>query len=346
MPPTRNRSTGNVNLSTDPNSRASTAADDNMDAADAIMAGLEEPDQADIVPIYTGRHMWSSTRPSKPGELSPPVVAYEELPFPKGDRAKLPPCTVRWQFTGRFSINREEDIARGSFRVQVRRFLAAQKIAHAECSINFPRGVGRGRFVEITVDPTALAALAQVKLVFNGSALQRLFVGPALPKTAMVIEVLGVPASNAKDETARYIALRLQPFVRVHDVWVAQISYANDPTPPQDTNRMVVLASSAAGKDGGIDPNSVHAIPGYLKIGGAECELSYVGRLPWCTTCRSTASQYHTFDNCPRRRCFNCRASGHSAAQCTAAIGADASAAVQQAQEESRGTNDLNYGSQ
>lgn len=85
-------------------------------------------------------------------------------------------------------------------------------------------------------------------------------------------------------------------------------------TPPEGTNRMVVLASSTAGKDGGVDPNSVHAIPGYIKVGGAECELSYIGRLPWCTTCRSAAGQYHTFDNCPRRLCFNCRESGHSAA--------------------------------
>lgn len=168
--------------------------------------------------------------------------------------------------------------------------------------------------MEITVDSSTPTALAQVNLVFSGSPLQRLFVGPALPKAAMVVEVLGVPASNAKNETARYISLRLQPFVNVHDVWVAQIPCANNPTPPEGTNRMVVLASSTAGKDGGVDPNSVHAIPGYIKVGGAECELSYIGRLPWCTTCRSAARQYHTFDNCPRRLCFNCRESGHSAA--------------------------------
>lgn len=100
---------------------------------------------------------------------------------------------------GRFSINREEDIARGSFHHQVRRFLVAQNVAKTDSSVNFPRGVGRGGFVEITVGSSTPTALAQVNLVFSGSPLQRLFVGPALPKTAMVVEVLGVPASNAKN---------------------------------------------------------------------------------------------------------------------------------------------------
>ena len=91
MPPTRSRPAGNVNLPSDPTCQAPANGDANMENADTVLAGLEEPDQNDIVLIYTGRHMWSSIRPSEPGELSPPLVAYEELPFPKGDRAKLPP---------------------------------------------------------------------------------------------------------------------------------------------------------------------------------------------------------------------------------------------------------------
>lgn len=338
MPPVR-KSANNG-----PNSTLSSNSNPPQEAA----AETAEPSQSDIVPIYTGRHLWSAVRPTPPATLSPPLVAYDELPFPKSDRAKLPPCTVRWQFTGRFSLNREEDIARGSFRVQVRRFLTAKGAASVDCNVNFPRNIGRGRFVEITVAPESLATLAEVQLVFNGSPLQRLFVGPALPKTAMVVEVLGIPSANARSETARYIALSLHPFIRVHDVWVAQISYANDPTPPEDTNRMQVLVSSVAGTDGGIDPSKVHNIPGYIRIGGVECEVSYIGRLPWCTTCCSVAASFHKFENCPRRRCFRCSEQGHTASQCTAEVAspfADDAMAEQQMVEERRGTNALNYGS-
>lgn len=229
MPAVRNNANNGTTTST--NTRATVEAS----------TATAEPSQADIVPIHTGRHLWSAIHPTPPATLSPPLVAYEELPFPRSDRAKLPPCTVCWQFTGRFSVNREEDIVCGSFCVQVRRFLTAKSATSVNCTINFPRGVGRGRFVEITIAPESLAALAEVLLVFNGSPLQQLFIGPALLKTAMVIEVLGIPNANACSKTACYIALSLHPFICVHDVWVAQLSYANDPTPPEDTNHMQVV---------------------------------------------------------------------------------------------------------
>lgn len=147
--------------------------------------------------------------------------------------------------------------------------------------VNFPRGVGRGRVVEVTVSPENLDTVAAVQLVFNGSQLQRLFVSPDLPKTSLVIEVLGIPLPlrTAWFERAANIASLLQPHVRVHDIWVAQKSYANDPTPPEDTNKMVVLASLSPGEDGGVDPYSFHSLPGYLNVGGAECKLVYARRL-------------------------------------------------------------------
>ncbi|CDR98901.1 hypothetical protein [Sporisorium scitamineum] len=253
----------------------------------------DEPDQTAIVPIYTGKHLWSGKRPTEPmppGTICAPEVAYEELPSPNGDRAKLPPCTVRWQFTGAFNLNRDEGIARGSFRVQVRHALAAKKMVNVDCAISFPRGTGRQKLVEITVAPDVLATLAE-------------------------------------------------PYVRVHDVWATQISFLNDPTPPEDTNNMVALVSSAVSADGGIDPARVHAIPGYIKLGGADCELHYVGRLAWCTTCKADAGNFHLFELCPRRRCYNCREYGHAAHQCTAETAAsntDADMADQQAADNHR----------
>ncbi|SPO45891.1 uncharacterized protein PSANT_03577 [Moesziomyces antarcticus] len=247
----------------------------------SIHSKADKPFKDQIPPIYTGRHLWSDIRPTTSNMLPSPLVAYEELPLPNSDRAELPSCTVRWRFTGRFSLNREEDIARGSIRLQVRRFLASNNSVNTSCMVNFPRGVGRGRVVEVTVSPENLDTVAAVQLVFNGSQLQRLFVGPDLPRTSLVIEVLGIPLPlrTAWFETAANIASLLQPHVRVHDIWVAQKSYANDPTPPEDTNNMVALASLSPGEDGGVDPYSFHSLPDYLNVGGAECKLVYARRL-------------------------------------------------------------------
>ncbi|SYW78394.1 uncharacterized protein UBRO2_02586 [Ustilago bromivora] len=290
------------------------------------------------MPIYTGNHVCSATRSH--------VVAFEELPLPKSDRAKLPPCTIRWQFTGRFNLNREEGIARGSLLVQARRYLEAKGIRQPDCLVNFPRGVGRGRYVKITVPDTQLATLSDVPLVFNGARPQRLFVGSAIPLNYLVIEILGVPHAHASLETARYIATSLRNYVQVHDVWVAQISYANDPTPPADTNRLVALVSTPRGSDGGLDPTKLHAIPGFLRNGNSDCKLVYMGRLQWCPTCRGNTGRLHTFEDCPRRKCFRCQETGHSAAVCTADFpidDTDDDISRQQEAEAARGANNLNY---
>ncbi|CDW96678.1 hypothetical protein [Sporisorium scitamineum] len=85
MPPTRNRNAATPNP----------ANESQLDRASRELAKSTEPAQDGIVPIYTGRHLWSGTRPPAPDQISPPLVAYEELPFPNSDRSKLPPSGLQ-----------------------------------------------------------------------------------------------------------------------------------------------------------------------------------------------------------------------------------------------------------
>ncbi|KAJ1032690.1 hypothetical protein NDA16_000712 [Ustilago loliicola] len=308
-----------------------------------------EPDQNDIAPIITGRHIWAARRATSgpPGTPIPPLVPYEDLPFPKSDRAQLPPCTVRWQFVGRFSLNREEQIACGSFHIQVRRYFTQKGIINAKLTVTFPRGVGRGRFVDITTDAAHLPTLSEVPLVFNGTGLQRHLIGSILPKTAMVVEIAGFSTAVDLTTTACLITHGLQPFAQVHDIWMQQISFPDDPE-PQDFNKLAALVTTTAkGPEGGVDPADVHAIPGFIKINGKDCKLSYVGRLDWCTTCGSSSQIFHGFDNCPRRRCYRCGETGHSAFLCTTDLPsreADDAMATDQAAAEAKGGLELDYG--
>ncbi|SPC66190.1 uncharacterized protein UHOD_11984 [Ustilago sp. UG-2017b] len=98
---------------------------------------LVEPDQRAFQPIFTGRLVWSATHSDAP------IVPFEELPTPKSDCARVPPCTVRWQFTWNFNLNREEDIARGSLRLQAQQQLQAKGFQSPACVVNLPRGTGR-----------------------------------------------------------------------------------------------------------------------------------------------------------------------------------------------------------
>ncbi|SAM83593.1 uncharacterized protein UBRO_20192 [Ustilago bromivora] len=221
---------------------------------------LAEPDQRAFQPIFTGRLIWSATRSDKP------IAPFEELPIPKSDHARVPPCTVCWQFTHNFNLNWEEDITQGSLRLQARQQLQAKGFPSPACVVNFPRGTGCNHFVEIMVPSDQLAALSDISLVFNKTSLQRVLVGSALPRNYLALEILDIPQTNAPTATTCYMAHSLKTYAQVHDVWVCQVSYPNDPRPPADTNIFIALISTPAGDEGGLDLVRLHAIPGYVQI--------------------------------------------------------------------------------
>ncbi|TKY84965.1 hypothetical protein EX895_006045 [Sporisorium graminicola] len=268
---------------------------------------LPEPDLDAFVPIYTGRHVWSATR-------SDPLVPFEDLPLPKTDRAKLPPCTIRWQFTGKFFSNRDEGPALGSLRKQMCDYLHARSFPDANCMVKFPKGTGRNKMVDITVLQPHLAAASEAILVFRQAKLQRLFVGPALDFNYFVIEIQNLPYTAAWTGTARLIWAALHQYVQVHDIWVRQVSYAADGKAPQDENIYLALVSVPKDKDNRIDPIILAVIPGYIKIHDNEMPLAFAGRLDWCSTCRSRAEYYHTFETCLKRQCSKRKRSGHLSA--------------------------------
>lgn len=299
-----------------PNNGEQQYAPDSVEA----LAIANEPDPDSFATVVTGHHLWAARRPNQgPGTSSAPaapLVPWEDLPFPRSDRAKIAACTVRWQFRGRFSVNKEENVARGSIMVQVKRHLETKGFNDPVFTVNFPRGVGRGRFVDVCGQYDQLSAIAEVTLVFRGTPLQRHLVGPALPRTAMVVEISNFSENEEPRHLATTIAVFLMRFCRVHDIWAEMHSLpGSDQRVP--ANKLVVLVDTATNNSSeGRNPTRVQAIPGYINLSGHHCELQYVGRLNWCTTCKANITQFHNFDNCPRRRCFKCDESGHSASHC------------------------------
>ncbi|KAJ1019723.1 hypothetical protein NDA13_005948 [Ustilago tritici] len=155
--------------------------------------------------------------------------------------------------------------------------MQANSIKTPECVVNLPRGTSRNRFVEITVPSDQLVTLSEVSLVFNRTSLQCILVGPDLPCNSLALEILDVPQANAPTTTARYVAQSLKTYIQVHDVWICQVSYHDDPMPPADTNIYIALISTPAGDEGGLNPVQLHAIPGYVWILTNNCKLNYIG---------------------------------------------------------------------
>ena len=256
--------------------------------------------------IVTGKHIWSAPRSSptaRPTDsLSEPLLPYTELPFPHSELATLSPCTIRWKFTGRFSYNKEEDIARGSLGFQVKRYLEYKHCEDLSYLVTFHCVKGRaGRYVDIHVAESSMAALAETPLVFRGARPQLHLVGTTLSKTSFVVEVSARSALTGSPQAlADTFANFLQQYAKVHDIWVEMLSSSTDST-VRVANKLVALVETEPTADGYRDFDKVTAIPGWVKIGGQECRVDYRGRLEWCTSCRSSTALYHPFEYCLRR---------------------------------------------
>ncbi|KAJ1033685.1 hypothetical protein NDA13_001667 [Ustilago tritici] len=179
---------------------------------------LVEADQWAFQPIFTGRLVWSAKHSAKP------IVPFEELPLPRSDRTRA------------------------------QQHMQAKGVKTPDCVVNFPCGTGQNRFVEITVPSNQLVTLSEVSLVFNRTSLQCILVGPALPCNSLTLKILNIPQANAPTATAHYVAQPLKAYVQVHNVWIHQVSYHNNPTPPANTNIFIALISTPAGDEGDLDP--------------------------------------------------------------------------------------------
>ncbi|KAJ1026652.1 hypothetical protein NDA13_004025 [Ustilago tritici] len=89
-------------------------------------------------------------------------------------------------------------------------------------------------------------------------AFQLIFTGRLV--YSLTLEILDVPQANAPTATARYVAQSLKAYVQVHNVWIRQVSYHNNPMPPTNTNVYIALISTPAGDEGGLDPVQLHVI--------------------------------------------------------------------------------------
>ncbi|SYW75960.1 uncharacterized protein UBRO2_01115 [Ustilago bromivora] len=85
------------------------------------------------------------------------------------------------------------------------------------------------------------------------TSLQCILVGPALPCNSLALKILDVPQANAPTATAHYVVQSLKAYIQVHNVWIHQVFYHNDPTPPADTNVFIALISTPAGDEGGLN---------------------------------------------------------------------------------------------
>ncbi|CDR88573.1 uncharacterized protein SPSC_04400 [Sporisorium scitamineum] len=280
----------------------------------ALFEPIEEPDERSFDVQLHAEHIWTNRT------VANHIVApFEELPLPSCDRARLDPCSVRFEFIGPFK-NADRSKAEWSILTQLKTFFRRFNVDNAGPGISFPTVVGRGNFVDITVAPLHLDRLAKAPISFNKHRLEKVLVGPKLPVSTIILEIIDIPRQLDANSAAQTVAFKLhsRDIGTVWDIWKVTILLGenlSDSAGRRQYSLVAVLVPKTL-SGGKISATTKLNIPGYVSINGNHCLVKCNGRPDWCGRCKSDAEHFHPFGQCQRLECFECKERGHTADQC------------------------------
>ncbi|KAJ1018823.1 hypothetical protein NDA16_004628 [Ustilago loliicola] len=226
-------------------------------------APIEEPDEGTFLVYLNSELVWTNKSEKHA------TVPFEELPLPSRDRARLDPCTVRFEFTGSFK-NGDRQRAEWSILSQLKTFFRRFGIENAGPGVSFPTGVGRGKFVDITIGPNNLELLTKAPLSFNKQKLEITLVGPKLPPSTIILEILDVPFQVDAKSAAQTVAFKIheRQIGKVWDIWKVEHGLTeefSDSVGRRQYSLVVVLVPTAL-PSGKIAATTIINIPGYISL--------------------------------------------------------------------------------
>ncbi|SYW81232.1 uncharacterized protein UBRO2_04149 [Ustilago bromivora] len=299
-------------MPTDP--PAETGSASAIDSIDPFkFAPIEEQDEGAFLVYLDSELVWTNKSEHHV------TVPFEELSLPSRDRARLDPCTVRFEFTGSFK-NGDRQKAEWSILSQLKTFFRRFGIENTGPGVSFPTGVGRGKFVDITIGPGHLELLTKAQLSFNKQKLELTLVGPKLPPSTIILEILDVPFQVDARSAAQTVAFKIheRQVGKVWDIWKVEHGL---PAEFSDSNgrrqySLVAALVPTALPSGKIAATTIISIPGYISLHCKHCLVKFNGRPDWCTRCKSDAQHFHVFGQCQKLECFHCKDFGHTADKC------------------------------
>ena len=295
----------------------STPAEESFADDDPRFAAVEEIDFDNLTTQRISEHVWTNSR------YQHVIVPFEHLPLPSVDRTRIEPCTVRFQFTGPFKTA-DRDNARNSFWAQLKTFLArfGDRRNATPIQVNFPSGVGRGKFVDITSGPMDVDKIARANLTFKKHKLERIVVGPKLPPNTRILEIVDVPANLSSKSASQGVAFQLQArdVGQLLDMWKVTSSVAPEHRDIAGACDYTLVAAIrlCSLPNGAVASTTTLNLPGWLKLDNRHCMVKFRERPDWCSRCKGDATHFHLFGNCPRLECFDCKGRGHTADHCPA----------------------------
>lgn len=300
------------------------AAEEIVPAEDPRFNPVEdEPNFDSLASQVLSEHIWTNSH------YKHVVVPFEHLHLPSSDRTRIKPCTARFQFMGPFKVT-EQEKAKNSVLSQLKAIFArfGPRSQPLRFSISFPKGVGRGKFVDIATGPLDLDKLTKVQLIFNKHKLEFIVAGPRLPHETLILEIVDVPANLAARSAAQTVAFTLQQrdVGQVLDMWKVTSVLAPELAEIAGPSAYTLVAALLPPTlpTGEITATAIINIPGFIKLNNEHCLVKFRGRPDWCGRCKGDAEHFHVFGHCQKLECFECKERGHTADQCPTRMQQDA----------------------
>lgn len=140
-------------------------------------------------------------------------------------------------------------------------------------------------------------------------------VGPKLPLSTFILEILDVPLQLDGNSAAESVAFQLhsRDIGAVWDIWKVTSVLAPGLADSEGRRQYSLVAAlvPTALPSGQISATTIFKVPGYLSLNG-----KFNGRPDWCTRCKSDDVRFHVFGQCKKTKCFHCKERRHIADQC------------------------------
>jgi len=142
-------------------------------------------------------------------------------------------------------------------------------------------------------------------------------VGPPTPANLLSVTITHLPARNDKKAMGRLMAEALQKKAKVHDVFAKYTIHPKLPNKRFFAGTYVASVQFLECPANEFpDTDTRETFPGWLEIRGIHYQVHYVGRMDHCSSCRASATQFHTTRDCNKAKCWNCGDIGHSKVEC------------------------------
>lgn len=286
--------------------RADEEEDEAANAADEADddAYIDHDDYA--VPVVEHTLIWPEDRktnfPFPASELVDPVVTNGVIP---GSR--------RWRFHS--APNSEEERKATS---KILNILIDQGFDHDQCTITYPPGSGRDRYVQIYFKKLEdYIRSAHLKLSWNRLPLEHAYAAAPLRKRNTVLKVTNVLTGDADGLIVGRLFEEMDPYLSIDNIWRLDRSIlVRGQTVTTPGNTILALATYKKHPNGGF--YGPEDIPGWFDTTKGVFAIHFIGRNKRCGWCKQdrTMPLNHTTEECIYRRCPHCGKKGHAEAHC------------------------------